>query len=310
MLDKIIETVAQEIDYCPASAGNPSFRTGLKALKARLINLRFSRTPKSADLEEIVTLLNQFLDWGGDHADRSLPLNNLGIGLHLRTEYMRSDGATAEQILPEIDRAVLALRECVILTPEQHISRSARLVRFGNAVVNRFIWTRVATDLRDGITAITEALRLAAPDHPRKEILIGVLNGTSFDRSDLMGGLRIDITLDACREATEIVLSGELDVCDDWPIHPNLIRSVERRKSGEDVADVIKALQVVLDALRPSDDVITKSLGQVLGLGGSDLSSSQPDDEPIGSPKGYTYYRARRTLGTTGLANMGNSVHI
>ena len=306
-LDTIIETVGREIEDGPAASEDHSFRTELKALKARLVNLRFSRTAKAADLEEIVNLLKQSVESNGDRLPR---LNSLGIALHLKTEYMRTSGATTEQILPEIDLAVIALRECMIMTPEQHISRAPRLARFCNAVVNRFKWTRVDTDLRDGITAITEAVRLAAPDHPRKDILISVLNHTSFDRSDLLGGPTIDTTLDACREAFEIVALSDFGVSEDWPIHPNLTRSEKRLRSGEDVADVIKTLQVMLDALRPSDDVMTKSLGQVLGYSGSDPSYPQSDDEPTWSPTRYTYYRPRRIIGTTGIANMGISTHI
>jgi hypothetical protein len=304
-LDAIIETVAREIEDGPAASDDHSFRTELKVLKARLMNLRFSRTAKAADLEEIVNLLKQSVESNDDHRDRLPRLNSLGVALHLKTDYMQSNGATTEQILPEIDLAVIALRECVIMTPEQHFSRAARLARFCNAVVNRFKWTRVDTDLRDGITAITEALRLAAPDHRQKEILISVLNRTSFDRSDLLGGPRIDTTLEACKEAFEIVVSSGFEVSEDWPIRPNLARSEKRRRSGEDVADVIKTLQVTLDALRPSDDVMTKSLGQVLGYSGSDSPSyPQSDDEPTGTR--YTYYRPRRVIGTTGIANMGS----
>jgi len=306
-LDTIIETVTQEIDYGTASSEEPSFRTELKALKARLINLRFSRTAKPADLEEIVTLLKQFIHSNNDHRDRLLHLNNLGIALCLKCDYMRSEGATTEQLLPEIDFAVLALRECMIMTPEQHSSRAARLARFANAVINRFIWTRVATDLRDGITAITEAVKLVAPDHPRTEILLNVVSNTSFDRSDLLGGPRIDSTLDAVKEALQTVLSSDIEVCEDWPIHPNLTRSHERCRSGEDVADVIKTLQNALDVLRPSDDVMTRSLGQVLGYSETYLSTASSDNWSTGSPK--RHYRARRTVGTTGIANMG-SIHI
>jgi hypothetical protein len=309
-LDTIIQTVAREIADGPAASDDHSFRTELKALKARLVNLRFSRTAKAADLEEIVNLLIQSVESDGDHSDRLARLNSLGIALHLKTDYLRTSGATTEQILPEIDLAVIALRECMIMTPDQHISRAPRLARFCNAVVNRFKWTRVDTDLRDGITAITEALRLAAPDHPRKEILISILNHTSFDRSDLLGGPGIDTTLDACREAFEIVAWNAFDVSEDWPIRPNLTRSEKRRRSGEDIADVIRTLQVTLDALRPSDDVMTKSLGQVLGYSGSDPSYPQSDDEQTWSPTQYTYYRPRRIIGTTGIANMGISIHI
>jgi len=304
-LDTIIETVAQEIDYGPAS-DDASFRTDLKPLKARLLNLRYSRTAKPADLEEIVILLKSFINSNSDHRDRLLRLNNLGVALYLKCDYMRSEGANIEQLIPEIDLAVLALRECMVMTPEQHSSRAARLARFANAVINRFIWTRVESDLREGITAITEAIKLVAPDHPRTEILIIALNNTSFGHPDLLGGQRIDATLSAVKEAFEIVLSSDVEVCEDWPIHPNLTRSHERCRTGEDVADAVKTFQFVLDTLRPSDDVMTTSLGQVLGYRAEDLSATSDDNGRTWSPKRHTSYRPRRTLGTTGIANMGS----
>jgi len=94
------------------------------------------------DLEESIQFSREVVEaTPEDHPDRSMCLNNFGIGL--RDRYMRSGAMAAHE------ESIQFSREAIETTPEDHPDRSVYLNSLGIGLRDRYSRTGAMTDLDD-----------------------------------------------------------------------------------------------------------------------------------------------------------------